>query len=126
MRARTTYESQPSFKDYGGRGVSVCDEWRDDFSSFKAWAITHGYDDSLSIDRIDNDGNYSPDNCKWSTRKEQNNNQRSNILITYDDETHTAAQWAEIMGVSKSCIYKRIYRGYDTETVLKEYIERKR
>ena len=120
--ARTTYESQPGYKNYGGRGISICDEWKNDFYAFKNWALSHGYEDSLSIDRIDVNGDYTPSNCKWSTRKEQNNNQRSNILLTYNDETHTAAQWAEILGITKDCIYKRIQRGRGIESILKEII----
>ena len=124
MIARTTYESQEAYKNYGGRGISLCDEWRTDFTTFRDWSLKNGYGDELSIDRIDNNRGYTPDNCKWSTRKEQNNNQRSNILLTHAGETHTAAQWAEIMGISKDCIYKRIQRGYSVDRILKEFIEK--
>lgn len=125
MLARTTYESQECYPNYGGRGVTVCDEWKNDYISFRDWARANGYMDDLSIDRIDSDGNYTPDNCRWATRKEQNNNQRSNIRLSFDGHTHTAAQWAEIMGITKSCIYKRINRGYSIEAILKEFIEKR-
>lgn len=123
MKARTSYESQKSYSDYGARGIRVCDDWKNDFMKFKDWSLSHGYRDDLSIDRLDNDSDYTPDNCRWATRKEQHNNQRSNILLTYDGQTHTAAQWAEIMNVPKDRIYKRIRRGRDIEEILKEYIE---
>lgn len=103
----------------------MCDEWKNDFTAFRDWAMSNGYDDDLTIDRLDNDGDYTPTNCKWSTRKEQNNNQRSNILLSFNGETHTAAQWAEIMDIPKDRIYKRIRRGHDINVVLKEFIERK-
>ncbi len=122
--ARTSYDSQTCYKNYGGRGITMCDEWRDNFISFRNWALSNGYADDLSIDRLDNDGDYTPSNCKWSTRKEQNNNQRSNLVLSFDGKTHTASQWAELMGITKSCIYKRIRRGYSVEAILKEFIER--
>lgn len=124
MRARTTYESQSSYKNYGGRGIDICDEWKSDYMSFKDWSLANGYSDTLTIDRINTNDSYHPSNCKWSTRKEQNNNQRSNIVLSFNGETHTASQWAEIMCITKDCIYKRIRRGYPIELILKEFIER--
>lgn len=124
MLARTIYPSQEAYKNYGGRGITVCDEWANDFYKFKDWALNNGYNDTLSIDRIDVNGNYCPDNCKWATRKEQSNNQRSNIVLEYNGEKHTAAQWADIMGISHSTVYKRIYRHRPIDIVLKEYVNK--
>lgn len=76
MRRRCYEETSVSYKNYGGRGISICDEWRNDFSAFRAWALKNGYDDSLSIDRINNDWNYEPRNCRWATPKEQAANRR--------------------------------------------------
>ena len=80
MKHRCYNSNNQAYKDYGGRDVRICDEWKDDFITFKKWALSNGYRDSLTIDRINNDGNYKPSNCKWSTVTEQNRNRRNTKL----------------------------------------------
>lgn len=80
MIQRCTNSKRPQFKDYGGRGINVCDEWKNDFQAFYDWAMSHGYADNLTIDRIDVNGNYEPSNCRWVTMKVQQNNRRNNRL----------------------------------------------
>lgn len=118
-----------NYKNYGGRGIKVCDEWsgEDGFINFMNWANSNGYENNLSIDRIDVNGNYSPANCKWSTRREQMNNTTRNHLITIDNKTHTLSQWASISGVNPSTIYYRLKRGVpEKEAVFSKMISRKR
>ena len=96
----------------------MCDEWKDNFQTFYDWAMSHGYSDELTIDRIDNNGNYEPSNCRWVTVKVQNRNARSNHLITYKGETRCIADWADITGLSSTCICNRIKYGWNVERIL--------
>jgi len=117
MTNRCENKNFTQFFNYGGRGISVCNEWRD-FLPFFNWAMASGYSETLTIDRIDNNGNYEPNNCKWSTRKEQNNNTRSNIWLEYQGKRKTLAQWAEAYGMPHSCLYGRIKLGWPIEKAL--------
>lgn len=118
MKRRTMAESSPKYNDYGGRNITMCEEWRTDFASFYEWAMTHGYQDGLSIDRADNDGPYSPENCRWVTMKTQGNNRRGNRIIEYKGEKKTLSQWAEQLGIPKARIYKRAENDLPVEELL--------
>ena len=120
MKERTENENKDNYADYGGRGIKICDDWLEDYESFKTWALTNGYTDDLSIDRIDNDKGYSPDNCRWTTKTGQANNKRNNRLLTYKGETHNISKWAEIRGVDRSIIDNRLRRGYSIEQTFEE------
>lgn len=114
MLARCENPNHSQFPVYGGRGISVCEEWKNSFDSFLEWALAAGYEEGLSIDRRDNDGNYEPSNCRWVTSKVQANNKSNNHFITYKGETHTIAEWAEITGISQYTISQRIRKlGWD-------------
>lgn len=107
-----------SYNDYGGRGISLCKEWLD-FSNFYNWSMNNGYDDSLSIDRIDVDGDYTPNNCRWVDSKIQQRNKRNNHYLTYNNETHPITEWADILGINKGTLESRITRyGWSTEKAL--------
>ena len=93
--------------NYHDRGITYCKEW-DRFENFKEWALSHGYREDLTLDRIDNNGNYEPNNCRWITRAEQNLNTRQNHFITYRGETHTVKEWALILGIKPSTLRSRL------------------
>lgn len=105
------------WEKYGGRGIRICDEWRQ-FSSFRDWALSSGYSDSLSIDRIDNNGDYSPDNCRWASIYEQNNNKRTSKFISYSGETGTIREFADRYGLAYSCLYERLRLGWSVRDAL--------
>ena len=107
-----------SYKYYGEKGVKVCAEWKESFKAFSEWAISSGYAETLTIDRIDRNGNYCPENCRWATAKEQQNNTSYNRLYTYKGETLNVMQWAEKAGISPNMLYKRLLRGWDFEKAL--------
>lgn len=119
MLQRCEYPKHEAYANYGGRGISICKEWHD-FEVFRDWAIGNGYSNSVTIDRINVDGDYSPDNCKWSTRKEQAKNKRNSILITIGGETHSVSEWAHIKNINVRTIYSRLRRGWDAEKILNE------
>ena len=107
-----------AFTNYGGRGIRVCEGWRNSFVAFREWAMLNGYNDNLSLDRINNDGNYEPSNCKWSTVKEQSNNRRTNRFITYRGETKTMKQWAETIGMPYDTFKRRLYYGWSVDEAI--------
>lgn len=119
MRGRCKKDGSEYHKNWGGRGVSVCDEWND-FNTFREWAIKNGYDETLTIDRINNDGDYEPSNCRWITYKEQSRNMRSNRYIEINGEQHIIPDWCEILGtVTPSTVYARMRKyGWTAEKAL--------
>lgn len=110
MRKRCRDPADSKNKRYAGRGIKVCDEWDNNFETFKEWAINNGYEKGLTIDRINNDGDYQPDNCRWITRKQQNNNRNDNIRIEYKGEIKTLHEWTDQLNIPYYMTWQRIFR----------------
>lgn len=117
MIERCNRPAHSHYKDYGGRGITVCEEWGE-FVPFLDWAMANGYADNLTIDRKDHNGNYSPENCRWATVKEQQNNKRNNHRVTLNGVSHTITEWSEILGIKKTTIKERLKCGWTDEQAL--------
>lgn len=118
MRKRCYNKNCKDYKDYGGRGITICDEWFNSFQEFYNWSMSHGYDDNLTIDRIDNNKSYSPTNCRWVDRKVQANNTRHNVLLTYNGKTQNMKQWADELGIKRNTICCRHRKGWSDKECL--------
>lgn len=121
MKRRCYNPKSKFYKDYGGRGIKVCDEWMDKkngHANFQKWALESGWHEFLTIDRIDVNGNYEPSNCRWATPKEQSNNRRDNNYITIGGVTKTAQEWADQVGISMNGFKSRINSGWSEEELL--------
>lgn len=119
MKNRCYCKSNIKYKNYGGRGIKVCDSWLCDFQSFYSWSISNGYSDNLTIDRIDTNGDYTPDNCRWITAKAQNYNKRNNRKYEHNGINKTVTEWAaELGGKYGDSISSRIDSGWDVSKAL--------
>lgn len=107
MHRRCYGENTKAYPHYGGRGITVCDEWQE-FEPFREWALANGYDENLTIDRIDVNGDYCPENCRWATIKQQANNRRRAHYVSYSGETHTVSEWADIYSVDQRKLWQRL------------------
>lgn len=111
MRERCLKEYSKRYCDYGGRGITLCDEWLE-FEPFMRWALDNGYADHLTIERINNNKGYSPENCRWATPFEQASNKRSNHLFTIDGVTDTMTNWARAYGINPMLVFDRLHKGW--------------
>lgn len=107
MRGRCNRPSDKAFKWYGGRGIQICSEWND-FQAFYEWAMAHGYSDDLTIDRIDVNGNYCPENCRWVTLQEQQKNKRDNTFVEFEGQIKTVSEWANVFKCRPCSVYREI------------------
>lgn len=118
MLQRCYHKNCARYSRYGGRGITVCKEWKDDGTTFYQWALAAGYREGLTLDRIDNNKGYSPDNCRWVSTRVQNSNTSACVYITFNGETHTMREWADITGINYSCLRNRHQRGEPVERLL--------
>lgn len=128
LKKRCYNPSDKYYKDYGGRGITVCQEWKNNFQAFYDWAMANGYDENApkwlcTIERINTNGNYEPNNCKFATIKEQANNRRSNHLLTYNEKTYTLTEWSEITGIKRKTIEYRLKSNWSIEKALYTPVE---
>ena len=108
MKQRCLNKNNPNYKNYGGRGITVCDEWINDFIKFKEWSIENGYEKGLNLDRKDNNKGYYPENCRFITYIENQNNKRTNTYIEFDNEVHTIADWAKKIDMNPRTLVTRL------------------
>lgn len=118
MHDRCYNHKTKNYNIYGGRGIKICSEWYKNYQSFCDWALANGYKKGLTIDRVDNNGDYCPENCRWVTSKENNNNTSRNRRLTFNGTTHTLAQWAEIVNIKYPTMNYRINSGWSIEKAL--------
>lgn len=120
MKDRCGKKWDKRYKNYGGRGISVCKEWQNSFLAFYNWAFANGYKDNLSIDRIDVNGNYEPSNCRWITMAEQAGNTTRSVFITHCGESHTKAEWSRIIGITVGCFAARYKRHGNVDLIFQK------
>lgn len=118
MKDRCLNPNCLGYSYYGGRGIEVCDKWRDDFKAFYDWAMDNGYQEGLTIDRIDNDGNYCPENCRWVTALENSHNSRACKNVTYNGETKCCREWDRTMGLYRGTVSRRLREGHTVEDAI--------
>ena len=117
MRNRCLNPLNSEFKNYGGRGIDICSEW-DNFYEFQEWALNAGYGPTLTLDRIDVNGDYGPENCRWVSIRRQQRNKRKTIYLTLDDVRKPMADWAEEIGISWRTLHSRYMRGWSDKRIL--------
>ena len=125
MKQRCYSKKSISYKNYGEKGITVCEEWKNDFMFFYNWAMQNGYQEDLTIDRINVNGNYEPNNCRWATWKEQCNNKRNNIIIEYNGEKNTVAYFIQKYNLNEFAIYKRLKKGWDIKKAIETPVKEK-
>lgn len=110
MMDRCYREKSGNYKYYGAKGIKVCDEWHD-IRNFEKWVESNAYSKGMTLDRIDVNGDYSPENCRWATMKTQCNNRTNTVVVEYNGERHTISEWSKITGINRSTLNNRYYRG---------------
>lgn len=122
MINRTSNKKNKDYKNYGGRGITVCEEWKD-YLTFKKWALENGYSDTLTLDRIDNDKGYYPGNCRWADEETQNNNKQQSRKLEYKGEIKSVEQWAKEYNINRSTLVNRLNKGMSIKEALETPIK---
>ena len=125
IKRRCFAKDDPAYPRYGGRGITMCDEWKNSFEEFSKWAYANGYADNLSIDRIDNNGSYTPENCRWSDLYCQANNKRNNVIYCYEGKTQTLPNWCREKNMSYKVVWYRLSKGWPFEKAISTPVTRK-
>lgn len=118
MKTRCLNPNDKKFSSYGGRGITICEEWKDDFPAFAKWSLENGYNETLTIDRINSEKGYSPENCRWVDQMVQQNNRRNNHRITFNGRCLTIKEWTRVTGLKDTTIHERLKKGWSVEDVL--------
>lgn len=118
MKDRCYNKNASNYKYYGARGIKICDDWLTDFIRFYAWSMENGYKGNLTIDRIDVNGNYEPDNCRWVTHLEQQHNKTNSVILDYNGKSLCISEWAQVLNISASTLYARFHQGLPVEQIL--------
>lgn len=126
MKRRCYNPNHDSYIRYGGRGIEICDAWINDFHSFVKWSFENGYDDNLTLDRIDVNKNYEPGNCQWITSGEQQRNRRDTVYLTINGVTKPTAEWSEISGISSDILRHRKLMGWTEDRMFTPVAHKKR
>lgn len=128
IKVRCFDKNDPCYCNYGGRGITMCEEWKNSFEAFRDWALQNGYDNDApkgkcTLDRIDVNGDYTPENCRFVDIKTQDRNRRTNNRITYNGQTHTLVEWSELIGIKSATLSHRIHSGWSVERALTQPLE---
>ena len=126
MKDRCRNKNNKYYERYGGRGISICEQWKEDFEEFKKWSYENGYTEGLSIDRRDNDGNYTPDNCRWVDQTTQNRNKSNVVWIELEGEVKRLIEWAEELDIKPSILHDRMRAGWEAKDILNPNIRKSR
>lgn len=121
MKSRCYNKNNPDYRLYGGRGITICKEWLEDFANFRDWSDHNGYGNGLSIDRINNDLSYTPSNCRWASQKDQCNNNSRNVIIEHKGRMLSISGWSKETGIKYGTISSRIRRGWDPSMAVSEH-----
>lgn len=122
MKRRCNSVNSSDYKYYGGKGIAVCEEWSCSFESFREWSLNNGYTDDLTIDRINVNGDYCPENCRWISMKEQCNNRSNSKMYWCGEESHTISQWSEILNIPYNKLYHSLHKGNTIENMINTQI----